>query len=658
MKVHLFTLIFLPASLLFGAQSEVQVKEDKENLYVSYSSGHGYHYSKGEFGVQTVWSGAADKAQAKDLYKVHVMKKPWQTKLRSLDMEWGGHKVIDDNVVFSYKVKDKALGADYDIQEKITLSSDSIILDFSLKRNGNSIPLNYRMYQDFHKQVRTNGQPRGRSQVLYLKPDQKEYRITVVKQNNSRQLPAGYSLSRVNTPKLEDRQFEPTGFAFTDDDTLYVTTRAAGMWSYKDGQWLLFADGLYEPLGVEQYKGELYVMQKPELTRVSDTDKDGVADSYRTLSYKYRFTGDFHSYAHGPLVDSVGDFYFATNLPARESSGVTVTQTDGLQMTTPKGYRGWVLKAGKDGEVVPFASGFRTPSGTCINEKDEIFITDNQGDWVGSSYLIHVQEGGFHGHPASLLDLAEYGGKKVNYTNLDTKDIELPAGLDVKQMTANRVLPTVWLPHNEYSNSPGSPVFNTSDKFGPFKGQMFVGDFTKRNIMRIHLEKVGGAYQGAVFHFARPLDCGAHRIKFDKQGQLWIGEISRGWATGDPGIQVLKWDGKTMPYEMHSIQLQKDGFDISMTKSIAREVVSLDDIELVSYKYHYWANYGSEMVDVRTEKVSAITLSEDQKTISLQCPLERERIYSFRLKNLPSVDGDTLVNDTACYTLNNLVSKK
>lgn len=38
-------------------------------------------------------------------------------------------------------------------------------------------------------------------------------------------------------------------------------------------------------------------------------------------------------------------------------------------------------------------TGLRSPAGIGMNANDELFITDNQGDWVASSYLGHVKEG-------------------------------------------------------------------------------------------------------------------------------------------------------------------------------------------------------------------------------------------------------------------------
>src|SRR5258708_10313067 len=50
------------------------------------------------------------------------------------------------------------------------------------------------------------------------------------------------------------------------------------------------------------------------------------------------------------------------------------------------------------------------------------------------------------------------------------------------------------------------------------------GDQTRSNEMRACLETVGGEYQGAVFDFADPLQCGVVRNRFAPDGSLWVGQ--------------------------------------------------------------------------------------------------------------------------------------
>ena len=101
------------------------------------------------------------------------------------------------------------------------------------------------------------------------------------------------------------------------DGTVVVATRTAGIWRIRNDKWTKFAEGTYECLGVwiEDDKGDQFVvMQKPELTRMKDSNGDGRGDSFETVCDDYGFHGNYHEYAHGPVRDKEGNYYFSLNL--------------------------------------------------------------------------------------------------------------------------------------------------------------------------------------------------------------------------------------------------------------------------------------------------------------------------------------------------------
>ena len=57
----------------------------------------------------------------------------------------------------------------------------------------------------------------------------------------------------------------------------------------------------------------MVVMQKSELTRISDANSDGRADSFETLCDDFGFHANYHEYAHGPARDNEGNYYFTLN---------------------------------------------------------------------------------------------------------------------------------------------------------------------------------------------------------------------------------------------------------------------------------------------------------------------------------------------------------
>ncbi|HEX5541333.1 MAG TPA: PA14 domain-containing protein, partial [Micromonospora sp.] len=199
------------------------------------------------------------------------------------------------------------------------------------------------------------------------------------------------------------------------------------------------ASGLKEPMGIKYVDGKLYVSQKHELTELNDLDGDGVIDEYKTIA-TWPFGGNFHEFAFGLLYEK-GFFYLNLSVAINYGGASTNPQ--------PAPNRGTTIRVNKkNGQVKYIAGGLRTPNGIGWGPEDEIFVTDNQGDWLPASKLLHIKQDRFFNH----------------FTN--------PAGpFQENPVTA----PVLWLPQNEIANSPSNPLML---KDGPFAGQMIFGDVT------------------------------------------------------------------------------------------------------------------------------------------------------------------------------------
>jgi hypothetical protein len=464
----------------------------------------------------------------------------------------------------------------------------------------------------------------------------------VAAESQPSRIPPGYRVETIPAP--EGVTFEVGGLAFWTDGSLLATTRFGDVWRYHQEQWSLFADGLHEPLGihVDRATGDLYVAQRPELTRLVDEDKDGRADLYETVNSQWGFSGNYHEYAFGPVRDSAGNFYVTLNLSHSAQRSVR-----GTEMGNDAPYRGWCVQITPDRKMIPFASGMRSPAGLGISSSGEIFYTDNQGGFNATSGLYHVMRGRFFGHPNSLFDDPGFAQRNIQ---------EIP----LEELDQLRTLPAVWIPHGELANSPGEPVFDQAGRFGPFAGQIFVGDQTKSNIFRVHLEKVGGEYQGAAFDFVNHLDSGVIRCAFSPDGTaLYAGMTDRGWRAvgGKPfALQRVIYDGQTIPFEMHSISLTKSGFDIRFTRPVDRAIAAHPERYMIAHwGYLYQPAYGSKKIDPAVLLPSAVAVSADGTTVSLQVPLVTRRVYALTLLNIPSAEGQKLTHSTGYYTLNRLL---
>ncbi len=89
-----------------------------------------------------------------------------------------------------------------------------------------------------------------------------------------------------DVPIPQDILLEVGGMAFLPNDALAVSTRRGEVWIInnpymKNGNlpvYKLFAQGMHEVLGLNYINGDVYVVQRSELTRLRDLDGDGEAD--------------------------------------------------------------------------------------------------------------------------------------------------------------------------------------------------------------------------------------------------------------------------------------------------------------------------------------------------------------------------------------------
>ncbi|SOD98692.1 DUF7133 domain-containing protein [Spirosoma fluviale] len=452
---------------------------------------------------------------------------------------------------------------------------------------------------------------------------------------------------------------ETGGLSFLPDGRMAACFHRGEVMLYnpKTKAWKLFADGLHDPLGVVAVSNrELLVIQRPELTRLTDTNGDGVADLYETVADDYGMSGNYHEFAFGPVRDAKGNLYISLNTGSN-GAGIRDEVRGQYEPLGRQGrmyacvpYRGWVLQIRPDGTIKPFASGFRSPNGIGFDAKGRLFVTDNQGDWLGTSKLYHVEEGKFYGHPTSLV-------WRPGFPNVD------PLTLPVRTLDSLRTVESIAFPHESMAHSPTQIVVdNTVGKFGPFAGQMFVGDMDYAHLLRILPDEVDGQIQGACIPFfskagsnGTAMRIGNNRLAFAPDGSLYLGQTDHGWL-GSRGIQRIRYKGG-VPLDIMAMKLTPTGFILTFTQPVdeatAREMANY---KLRSYYYEYHQAYGSPQMDVQPVSVAGIQLSTDRKTVSLTLDnLKPNRIYELTLGNLVANNGQKkLMNHLICYTLNKL----
>jgi hypothetical protein len=465
-------------------------------------------------------------------------------------------------------------------------------------------------------------------------------------------------------PAPEDLALEISGMAVLDEDRVAVTIRKGEIWILKGVfddppeavEYQLFATGLHEPLGLLWHDGAFYTMQRSELTRIRDTSGDGLADQYDTVAKGWGVTGHYHEYAYGPKVDGDGNLWITLNIGLglrgdelkRAVHDPTLNVTQGL-------WRGWGMKLTPEGEFLPICAGMCSPSGLGANREGDMFYTDQQGNWVATNTLHHMREGDFYHHPEALASMSQPGSPITGIT-------AIPEGLpfpDAAERLPQMRPPAVWFPYKKAGQSPTDILLDDSDgKFGPFSGQLFVGEFTLSSIHRVFLEKVDGEYQGAVFPFRTGLASAVLRLEQGHDGSLLAGLSNRGWSslgTASYGLQRLVWTGKT-PFEIQEMRATADGFELTFTRPVdPRTARDLDSYTLASYTYLYHRGYGSDEIQKRDLAITQAQVSEDRLRVRLSVSGRRELfVLELLAEGLRSHEGQPLLHPAAYYTLNKI----
>ncbi len=453
-----------------------------------------------------------------------------------------------------------------------------------------------------------------------------------------------YRIVTLDAPK--DLKLEVSGIAPLPDGRVAVAIRKGEIWII-DGaltdapKYSRFASGLHEPLGLAWRDGAFYVVQRSEVTKIRDTDGDGRADEYLTFAKGWGVTGNYHEYAYGPAFDREGNLW------------VTLNSTMGQKLDPQDQWRGWSLKVKPDGSWEPVSGGFRSPSGLGFNASGDLFVSDQQGTWMATGPLFHVEPGVYHGH-AAALEYCKLPGATFRIDSNIPETLTIPEA--AKQVPHYRP-PAVWFPYRKMGMScTGVLCDTTGGKFGPFREQLFVGDFTMSLITRVQLEKVKGRYQGACFPFRQGFQSAVFRMEWGADGSMFVGETNRGWnslGSRAYGLERLVWTGKT-PFEIEKMEAQPDGFRLTFTQPI--EPASLraaDALKLTSYTYKFHSSYGSDEIDPRDLALRSVDVAKDGLSARLVVEGLREGyVHELHLPGVRSTKGAPLLHDAAYYTLN------
>ncbi|HZL35104.1 MAG TPA: hypothetical protein VFC78_07330 [Tepidisphaeraceae bacterium] len=452
----------------------------------------------------------------------------------------------------------------------------------------------------------------------------------------------------IDIPIPQDIVLECGGFDWLPDGRLAIGTRRGDVYlaegvledppaHVKFTKW---ATGLHEILGVAYNKkdGYLYICQRPEITRLKDTDGRGHANVFETYFDGFGISGDYHEYAFMSHFDKQGSLYLLLTLTG--------------SFTSEAPFRGWCLKVTPDGKGIPWCSGVRSPGGVGFDENNECFYASNQGPWQGADALRDLVKDSFQGHPIGnkWYSLAPNMGPRP----------EDPVSGGRRYIEAKRIKqllpPAILQPYGKVGQSQSGIVFDTSlGKFGPFAHQCISGDQHHSNMARYVLQKVKGRYQGVCIPFREGFSSGVLPMIQAADGSIMVGETNRGWGSAGPkpfSLQRVVWTGKT-PFEIYDMKLTHDGFDLTFTEPLDTAAASnVANYKLSTFRYIYQESYGSPEVDQTTPTIKSATVSQDRKKVHIAVDgLQEGAIHELHLPDLRSADGKPLLHPVAYYTL-------
>lgn len=416
-----------------------------------------------------------------------------------------------------------------------------------------------------------------------------------------------------------------SGFDFFADGRAAVATLNGDIWTVsgidKDLdtlRWRRYATGLYEPLGLKVIKGKVYVVGRDRITRLHDYNADGEADFYENFYAFDHVSNGYHAFTFGVDTDSKGNIYVVKS---------------GRKTDDP--IPGAVLKIAPDGsssEVI--ATGFRHPNGMTVGPNDQVFVSDNQGEWTPASKVSRIRKGGFYG----------YMGWEDNKVSRDTFQ-----------------RPVFWLPQ-EADNSSGGQVWATDRQWGPLAGKMIHTSYGKGRAFYVLTQEVGEKLQGAVVPFSWQFPAGLMRARVHpKDGQVYfIGQ--RGWGT-----EAAKTDGllarirytEQPAYLLTGAKVTATGLQLEFSSALDPSVATDPHrYKLTQWNYKWTKNYGSAHYRPDSSgkegeqpvRVASAKLSKDGQTVRLLLDEHRSVDQMKLVFNLKAADG-TSIKQTIYWTI-------
>jgi mono/diheme cytochrome c family protein len=403
-----------------------------------------------------------------------------------------------------------------------------------------------------------------------------------------------FEIDVIPVPNLSENPWNawlrPGGFdLFADGRTAALCTWNGDVWRVQDidadlgsVRWRRIAAGLHQPLGLRIVDGVIHVACRDQIARLHDFNGNGEIDWIENFNNDHHVTEHFHEFAMGLQTDVAGNFYYAK--AARHAKPALVPQ------------HGTLLKVSSDGQRTEIlASGFRAPNGVCVNPDGTFFVTDQEGHWIPKNRINWVRRGEFHG----------------NLWSYHAPD-------DQSDETMSE--PVVWVT-NEMDRSPGELLWVTSKAWGPLYGSLLNLSYGTGDIFLVPHQTVNGQAQGGVVRIPiERFSTGVMRGRWHPgNGQLYAAGMFA-WAGNqqeDGGFYRVRFTGGPLHVPVR-LAARTGQYEITFTDPLDPTVAT----DPASYSARAWdlersMKYGSPHLNERIFEIAAVTLSKDQRTVTL-----------------------------------------
>jgi azurin len=415
---------------------------------------------------------------------------------------------------------------------------------------------------------------------------------------------------------------------FLSDGRAVIASMSGDIWLVEGIQenlstlrWQRFATGLNQPLGVVVVDDVIYVNGRDQITRLHDLNGNGYTDHYENFNNAVMAATNYHAFNLNLEVDSQGRFIWAKSTPWPAGSPVPggtwqtmrTDLTDAAEITPHHGVAFRLSPDGSDLEII--ATGLRNPNGLSLGPNDEIYYSDNEGNWVPTSKVTRLVEGEFHGFVPS-----------AHRMNL----------LNGWAPTDDWVKPLVWTPHAGpgADNSPAQPRVIANPAWPEeLQGQLLLASYGRGTLAIILVEEVEGQPQGA--HMVLPLsfESGLQHMRFHRDGHLYLVGMTN-WSSashgGEPGsVHRVRYTGKPLHLPV-AVNTREGGLELRFGEPLDRaSATNPENYNLSKWTYTWNSSYGARQfssLDKPGEagpdpvSVSSVRLSDDGRTVFLEIP--------------------------------------